>query len=165
MHYLDKLQNDHHIDHHHVQSTFITTHGDSSFSCDENFSDLLCQQLSNIQYRIINYSHYAVHYISQGLFYNQKCVPLTFTGFMHPNPLSFQLAITWQKSIERYSHRYYFIKQKEVIGVFQNCVTSLFILLLSLISFLILCIYWYSYKRVMICNILISLWMVLFILL
>ena len=31
------------------------------FSCDKNFEDLLSYQLSNIYFRIINYSHFAIH--------------------------------------------------------------------------------------------------------
>ena len=62
--YMYILQNDHHHKllniRHHTATRF--------FSCDENFYDLLSQQLSNTPYNIINYSHQATHCIP-GLFY------------------------------------------------------------------------------------------------
>ena len=45
------------------------------FSCDENFENLLSQQLSNMQYSTVNYSRHAIHNIPLTyLFFNYKPV-------------------------------------------------------------------------------------------
>lgn len=51
------------------------------FSCGENFQDST-QQLSNLQYRIVNSSHHAVYYIPRGL--TAKFEPFSLLYSIHP---------------------------------------------------------------------------------
>lgn len=43
-----------------IMSHLITSYSYNYFSCNENFQNLLCKQLSNVQYSIVSYSYHPV---------------------------------------------------------------------------------------------------------
>ena len=65
------------------------------FSCDKNFYSVLSQQLSNIQYSVVNYSHHAVYSLPRTyLSYNWNFIPFDHLYPFPPLPHTPLLATT-----------------------------------------------------------------------
>lgn len=75
-----------------IMSHFITSYSYTYFSCNENFQNLLCKQLSNVQYSIVSYSYHPV-LTCPGL----KNLTLGVCTFWSPHPVP--SVFIWQPPI------------------------------------------------------------------
>ena len=87
------------------------------FPCDENFLNLLSQQLTNIWYSIVDHSHHIVHYIpTTYLSFNWKFVPF---DRLHPISTCSISLLKFAKAYIFFATNIFYLHGKSIF--FQQC--------------------------------------------